>query len=186
MDHIGPVLLVGMYHYISVIERSLLLIWSQHLSQGVEMTVLDPSKLAHLKDVSLLCAKMQRTKTGLLYEGRHVARVNLDTTVSARPVQCAFPPPINKIDELLILCQSSGAEARRTQHRLALLVAHPSKSTYRLYAQDWFNMGDFDYDYQWVTRVTRDPANGKVHGEGFRIAPFVLDDTLQNLSHSPR
>jgi hypothetical protein len=46
-----------------------------------------------------------------------------------------------------------------------------------------FNMRDFDCDYHWVTRVTRDPATGKIHVEGFRIAPFVLGDTLQNLSH---
>jgi hypothetical protein len=49
------------------------------------------------------------------------------------------------------------------------------------YAQDWFNMVDFDCDYESVTRVTRDPAAGKIRGEGFHIAPFVLDDTLQNL-----
>jgi len=65
---------------------------------------------------------------------------------------------------------------------LALLVAHPRTSSYRLYSQDWFNSLDLDFGYQWVTRVARHPETGRVHGDGIRIHPFVLDDLLRGLA----
>jgi hypothetical protein len=81
----------------------------------------------------------------------------------------------------LILCHSSAIEEspRGERSNLALLVAKPRTGIYELYPQDWFNSAGLDYGYQWVTRVARDPKSGRIHGEGFRIRPFVLDDTLR-------
>jgi len=80
------------------------------------------------------------------------------------------------------LCHSSAVEESPPVDRsnLALLVAHPREGTYELFPQDWFNSARLDYGYQGVTRVARDPRTGRIHGEGTRISPFVLDDTLQN------
>ena len=81
----------------------------------------------------------------------------------------------------MILCHSSAVEATPTSelNNLALLVARLSAGTYELFPQDWFNSANLD-GYQWVTRVARDPQTGRIHGDGIRISPFVLDDTLRN------
>jgi hypothetical protein len=80
------------------------------------------------------------------------------------------------------LCHSSGVDDSSVADRsnLALLVARPSDGSYQLFPQDWFNHAGLDYSYQGVTRVARDRATGWIHGEGTRIDPFILDDTLRN------
>jgi hypothetical protein len=82
----------------------------------------------------------------------------------------------------VILCHSSGVEHSPVadSSNLALLVARPADGSYEHFPQDWFNHGGLDYTYQGVTRVARDPATGRIHGEGVRIDTFVLDDTLRN------
>ena len=85
-----------------------------------------------------------------------------------------------------MLCRSSAAGAEGPDHsNLTLIVARPADGSYTLYPQDWFNAGGFDYGYEWVTRVARDPRTGKVHGDGIRIGPFVLDATLRHLERAP-
>jgi hypothetical protein len=115
--------------------------------------------------------------------GSASATVNLATTNIAEELRAEFPTQLEPLEELLILCQSSGIRLQPAWDlgRLALLVANPSQSKYRLYPQDWFNAGGLDYGYQWVTRVVRDSQTGHIHGQGIRIQPFILDDSLRAL-----
>jgi hypothetical protein len=41
--------------------------------------------------------------------------------------------------------------------------------------QKWFNGGKYDFGYQWITRVQRDPRTGQIVGEGIRLGNFLLD-----------
>jgi hypothetical protein len=43
--------------------------------------------------------------------------------------------------------------------------------------QDWFNSGDFDFGYQWITKVVRDSNSGKIVGTGIRLKNFILDES---------
>ncbi|MGA9673149.1 MAG: hypothetical protein WBQ94_28375 [Terracidiphilus sp.] len=108
----------------------------------------------------------------------------LNTGVTGENISAVFPKELESIDELLILCNSSAISARDDgiNANLALLVAKPKQSSYQLFPQDWFNSSDLDFGYQWVTRVARDIQTGRVRGEGFRIDPFELDDTLRNVA----
>ena len=46
--------------------------------------------------------------------------------------------------------------------------------------------GRVDLGYQWVTRVAGEQVTGCIHGDGIRISPFTLDETLRNLRPRPR
>ena len=46
---------------------------------------------------------------------------------------------------------------------------------------DWFNTEEWDMDYQWISRVARDPKTQKFIGEGIRMGVFQLDETGKNL-----
>jgi hypothetical protein len=59
------------------------------------------------------------------------------------------------------------------------MLLNPGSGTLRLYPQDWFNVGRVDLGYQWVTRAARDPKTGRIHGDGIRIDPFILDDSMR-------
>jgi hypothetical protein len=187
----GPVLIADFYHWMTVIENSLLLIWYQPYvlqepTPPVEITVLDPARLEVLQgDISTLCDVMKTEKRPLFYEGAPVAKCELATTEAEQPIHRDFPVPVNRIEELLILCHSFAVvqmPASKTSG-LALLVAQPAKATYQLYGQDWFNdeSAMIDFGYQWVTRVVRHPRTGRIYGDGIRLKQFVLDKSLHKI-----
>ncbi len=46
--------------------------------------------------------------------------------------------------------------------------------------QDWFNNGEYDFGYQWITRVAR-RADGSIFGDGIRLGRFELDETNRQI-----
>lgn len=82
---------------------------------------------------------------------------------------------------MLLLCQSSAiTPGPQFGHgNLALMLLNPASGTLQLYPLDWFNDGRVDLGYQWVTRVARDPKTGRIHGDGIRIGPFSLDESMR-------
>jgi hypothetical protein len=185
----GPVALLDFYNYVLPLDDSSLLIWHQPQTDGpstadVRLFVLRPDRLLPLGSMSeALCERMKREQTAILFHGEVSADLRLSTSNAGDELHTDFPEPLLAIPELLILCKSSGVESSPGWERsnLALLVAWPPESRYRLYPQDWFNQDGRDYGYEWVTRVARDPKTRQVHGEGIRISPFILDESLRSL-----
>jgi hypothetical protein len=186
----GPVAILDFYNYVVPLDDSTLLVWHQkHVESGttapVILTTLRPQSLAPLSgSLDSLYEGMKEQGEPLLLAGPPTSQISLFTSVSMENSRVEFPAEMRKIDELLILCHSSAVESNPgwEKSNLALLVAHPKQSSVQIYPQDWFNTGGLDYGYQWVTRVARDPQTTKIHGEGIRILPFVLDDSLRNLA----
>lgn len=173
----GPVLEVGFYVWIQAIDESMLLAWHQAGRWDdpgpVHLTLLEPRRLPRL--IGKLPEASTEGTRGLHFEGPPAAAMEM---AIRNEDDIRFPAPLRQFSELLILCNGSTV---RGEGGLQLLVARPDRGSCRVYPQDWFNDGDFDLGYEWVTRVTRDPATGRVHGEGIRIHSFVLDDTLRNV-----
>ena len=134
-------------------------------------------------DLESIEETMSSTGLPLAFSEEPRSRVELITTHINENLTVRFPGEITHLEEVLILCHSSAIDRRpEMKVDLALLVARPRLNSFRLYPQDWFNSADLDFGYQWVTRVVRNPRTGRVHGEGFRIAPFELDDSLCHLT----
>jgi hypothetical protein len=178
----GPVAILNLYNYVMTMDESSLLIWHQEagdrVSTGpVRLLIIRPGLLKPLADLDSKLEAMNRTGPGpkVITGGNPCAEIRLPTVGTNDGRHIVFPEQFQSIDELLILCQTSPTP------QLALLIANPKRSFYRLYPQDWFNSSDVDFGYQWVTRVARDPVTKRVHGDGIRIAPFTLDDSLRRL-----
>jgi hypothetical protein len=65
----------------------------------------------------------------------------------------------------------------------------PAAGTLDVMPQSWFNEGNTDLGYEWITRVTRDPTSGHIFGDGVRMTPFELDARgrwLRRLPNRPR
>ncbi|MHA1109800.1 MAG: hypothetical protein ACTSRE_01765 [Promethearchaeota archaeon] len=62
-----------------------------------------------------------------------------------------------------------------------ILLLQPYAQNIEISCVDWFNTGDFDVYYQWITRIARDPKTQKFMGEGFRMGIFQLDKTGKKL-----
>ena len=186
----GPVLILDFHNYVLLLDPDRLLIW--HQRGGVDTgptppVVLRLFRVSELRpfegDLERLCAWMRQAETPFASSGAPVFEFPIPTTVAGRQLQMVFPEELRDLTELLILCHSSGVEESPPPHRsnLALLVARPRDGTCQLFPQDWFNRARLDYTFQGVTRVARDPRTGRIHGEGFRIDPFVLDKTLRHV-----
>jgi hypothetical protein len=184
----GVVTILDFHNYVLPLEDDTLLVWRQrHTDTGptepVVMTILQPALLPPLADsIDAALDRMKAQDLPILFEGQPQAEVRLDTDAAKR-TGINFPAPLHALDELLVLCGSSYANPSPSWEcsNLALMLARPREGSIALYPQDWFNSGGLDYGYQWVTRVARDPATAHIHGEGIRISPFVLDDTLRGL-----
>ena len=184
----GPVLILDFHNYVSVVDSATILVWhQQHMATGPTAPVV--LRIFRLDDLPPLVGELEvlcqslRDAASFVASGRPLCEFSIPTTVASEQRELVFPEQLRHIEELLILCNSSSIDdsLRSDRSNLALLVACPSRGTYQLFPQDWFNHANLDYEYQWVTRVARDPRTGRVHGEGIRISPFVLDATLRNL-----
>jgi hypothetical protein len=185
----GPVLILDFHNHVLLLEPDTLLIWHQGadesgLTPPVVLRIFRLSTLSRLEgNMNELCGAMRRAKASFVASAPPQWELPIPTTVIGERPSLTFPPPLRHIEELLILCHSSAIEPSSSAERgnLALLIARPRAGTYEFYPQDWFNNAGLDYSYQWVTRVARDPESHRIHGEGVRISPFVLDDTLRRI-----
>jgi hypothetical protein len=152
------------------------------------MLVLAPASMPALQaKPKQLFAEMDDTEAPILFAGAPEAEFFLSTTIAGEDLRAEFATAVASLPELLLMCHCSAVDRGPAGEGgdLALLLARPAQSTFRLYPQDWFNQGEYDYGFEWVTRVRRDAASGKVRGDGIRLLPFTLDDTLRNLAPEP-
>lgn len=188
--HGEVVLVLDFHNYVLLIEPDTLLVWHQPYDESSVATlpvVLRTFALGGLRpmtgDLAELCREMRRSKAPFASSDPPAWQVSVSTTVAGRRQDLSLPEPLRSVAELLILCHSSAVKTGPPPDRsnLALMVISPRDGWYELFPQDWFNSAGLDYGYQWVTRVARDPRTGRIHGEGIRIDPFVLDETLRHV-----
>lgn len=179
----GPVAILGFYNWTMRLPEERLLVWNQPVVESgrstkpVRLVVFDPAALGPLEgQMADICALME-PHASIVLGGSPIAELELETTLVDEDRSVEFPDPLRRLDEILILCHSSAVDPAATN--LALLVAHPSASSYRMFPQDWFNHGGFDHGYEWPTRVVRDKRTGRVHGQGMRMPEFALDESLR-------
>jgi hypothetical protein len=48
---------------------------------------------------------------------------------------------------------------------------------YRSAASGLVQFGDFDFGYQWITKVVRYSNSGRIVGTGIRLKNFILDES---------
>lgn len=58
----------------------------------------------------------------------------------------------------------------------------PREGAVEVLPQDWFTSEKYDVGPQWITRVTRDPRDGRILGEAFRIGRFELAEDGRTLA----
>jgi hypothetical protein len=172
-----------------VLSETELLFWYQEKAQNkspssaLRMLVVDLLKLAPITDnLNRVVKNMNDEGKTLYFLGDSQTACELSTTTIDKPMAYSFPKPIAYLNEILVPCHSSaiGEHNYYDKANLALLIIQPSKSRYQIFPQDWFNNGAFDFMYQGITNFERNLKTGKIHGEGSRIPPFILDSTFKN------
>ncbi|HET9029764.1 MAG TPA: hypothetical protein VFN49_06270 [Candidatus Aquilonibacter sp.] len=138
---------------------------------GVHMEIYDFDRLVESSDQRPLPSR-----------GPIRARTTPTASLDFKPLyegsaEYAFPQQMRQLDELLFF------NAGRST---TLWHLQPARGRLSVYPQDWFNSGDWDYGYEWPTRVARDAETGVVFGEGIRIGYFALSPTMRTLQWRER
>jgi hypothetical protein len=87
----------------------------------------------------------------------------------------SIPYDWSRFDETLVLAEHANLSADNKVARAIFAFAW-KKRRVEVFPQDWFNTGDYDFGYQWITRVGR-REDGTIVGDGIRLGSFELDES---------
>lgn len=175
------VLVLGFMNYVMKLVDFEILIWRQGEERGansspVKFIVLDLNKIRpivrDLKDVY----QSEAFKTGGIYfEGPSEIQFEVSTLVVNEDIDSQFPDKLKPLGELFVLCDSTGIhEFHWGGGNRGLMLLNLSENKFHIYPLEWFNKGSFDFGYQWITKIGREPETGAIVGAGVRIGEFVL------------
>lgn len=183
-----PVLTVDFYCYVQQLPGDRLLIWHEEGRQPPDanlnpMVVFDLLTLAALlpaQSAESAGAELKANRQRLRYEGGLPIRYELVSSIDAGMHEIVPPPEFAELSETLVLADfgpsrvSSNFSDRMS--RAIFSFNFPDRQL-EVIPQDWFNGGGYDFGYQWITRVDRDPTTGRIVGEGIRLGSFRLDSS---------
>lgn len=175
------------YNWVQALEDSLLLVWNQKkIEKGptapVNLLIFDCNLFKPIDNPEEIYEIMAKQELFIYYKEGLKYKIDIPTTDIKGVFKLGFPEPLKTIDELLILAHSSAiGEFTWEKNNLCIISIKPKEGTYEFYPQDWFNNGRYDYGYEWVTRVAREPKSKKICGSGVKIRSFILDETNRNI-----
>lgn len=179
--HNDKILMVlDLYCYMVELKSNKLLIWYEQLAKPssesglIRFHVIDINKLEPIEDAALACKVINK----LFYKGGDPLIFELNNQNEGKhPIN--LPAALQELDELLLLAHTKYNDIKHAN--LAIYRLLPSENIIEVYPQDWFNTGNFDYGYQWVTRLIRDNTTQKICGDGIRLGSFILDSTNRQI-----
>jgi hypothetical protein len=118
----------------------------------------------------------------LAFEGNAADMWKCATTLSPGMNHVNIPSFLNMADELLVLADGE-YPAESNLPRRCIWSIKPKEGIIEVIPQDWFNRGNYDFGYQWITRVWRDES-GRLCGDGIRIPAFRLTSDGRDLDTS--
>jgi hypothetical protein len=172
--------LFSMYCYVLPLPGHRFLVWHherlQSIVRGSERRVLsfhliDADRLEPFEDVGRACQEMEEGKIPALVRAGELCWFTIPTHLEGGRRTFEYPEALRDVEEILVLASSPAK----------IFDLKPKESVLEVFPQDWFNDGPWDFGYQWITRVARDPKTGKIVGDGIRIGRFVLDATNRNV-----
>ena len=188
----GDVVAVADFHcYVKPLAGGRLLVWYEEeegtgvlLRPSIRLRVFDLARLHPIPDVEA-CFALLGAQSRFHAASGELASAALSTALDDGLHHVALPPALADAGELLVLAHST-AHARRGNDddamHLCLWILDASSGRLEIVPQDWFNRGNYDFEYQWVTRVARLGASGDIVGEGIRLGVFRLDRSKRRIA----
>jgi hypothetical protein len=183
----GSVLVIlGFQCYVRPLGEHRFVVWYDDHSQDafgvgwIRLAIFDADQLRPIAEPDAAVKEMALRGARIFHKAGEVACASVLAHEEPGQHPLELPKPFDEIDEILILAHTgwtSGAD----QTSVALFILRPRDHMLEIYPQDWFNHGKYDFGYQWITRVVRDPANGRIVGDGIRIGAFELDRSNRQL-----
>jgi hypothetical protein len=189
--HGNDYLVLDFYSYFLLLPQHRAVLWHPEGPGGetptwtfanVRFRILDLESLQKLNAVEA-CNAMTRSKSRVALAAGELSSLAMPSSLPGGVNTVAFPLEFRRLQEMLVLVHSTanGASDFFENMNLCIWSVQPSLDRIEVFPQDWFNRGDYDFGYQWVTRVARDVSTNRVVGEGIRLRSFRLDGSLRNI-----
>jgi len=175
------------YNYVCHLKDSLLLVWNQPrtdkgTTNPIILKIFDCNKFIPIDNLENIYPEMKEKEILIYHKNGVQDKFEIPTTNIDKSLKLYIPDSLREMDEILILAHSSAlAGWTWDRNNLCLLSLKPKTGTCDFYPQDWFNNGGYDYGYEWVTHVAREPKSQKICGAGVRIKSFILDRTNRKI-----
>jgi hypothetical protein len=181
VDEQGDYLLIlGFYSYAMPLSQSRILVWYEageppQPMVGIEMFLLEISEMSALEKRTAEARIPRPQAPKLTFNGGLAASVTIPASLKTGLNRFVFPAPFKTLPEIMVLGSNSSIPG--TTMKRTIYCLRPNEGDIEVLPQDWFNLGDFDFGYQWITKVVRDPQSGRIVGTGIRLKSFILDES---------
>lgn len=180
------VLILDFYCYVQPLTEDRLLVWHEAGRSEPEpsdnprivFTILSLPKLVPISDPDSVALEMRKQKLRIRFDRGEPAMFECPTTHYEESFTIDAPEQYQELGEILVLADYGPADTASNHFdtmRRAIFCCDFSTNRATVLPQDWFNKGSYDFGYQWITRVQRDPRSKKIFGEGIRLGSFRLD-----------
>jgi hypothetical protein len=178
-------LLTDYYVYAQPTSETEIIFWAERprmydpdrRTGSIEMYVLNLNGLLPISGDDALFSDMNAKNSRFVFEAGLLESCDIPISLPMGKSHFRFPARLASVSEILVLAQniSQGRDERTMTQCIYCLK--PQEGTIEVIPQEWFNQGQFDFGYEWITAVARDPLSGRIVGKGMRIGRFVLDAT---------
>jgi hypothetical protein len=178
-------LLLNLYCYVQPLANARLLIWYEVAKWDaprhprIVFTLIDLRMLEVLDDPPATAENMKASKERVYFSGGDAVFCEFSTTLDAGLHPISAPAPFHELAETLVLADfgHAGQSSNHFDRMYRAIFAFDFRSgQVAVIPQHWFNEGSYDFGYQWIVRVQRDAANGRIFGEGIRLGAFRLNE----------
>ena len=178
--------------YVLPLNSEHILIWYETGREAEECTIqpkiifltLDISKLEAFKNHQLMAQQLRDEKRKVLFQGGSPVEFEFISSVLEGTHVINAPKSFSELGEILVLADYGEVENSSNHWDKMYRAIYSFKFAHdfvEVLPQKWFNEGDYDFDYQWITRVERNSDTGKIVGEGIRLGNFELDDSFTQI-----
>ncbi|MGA9723655.1 MAG: hypothetical protein WBQ86_14445 [Candidatus Binatus sp.] len=173
-------LILSFYSYAMPISQSRILVWYEAGEPpqplvGIDIFLLEIADLTPLEKTTAEARMPRRQGPKVIFNAVPVASVMVPASLKAGLNRFVFPAPFKTLPEILVL--GNNASIPGTSMKRSIYCLRPKDGDIEVLPQDWFNLGNFDFGYQWITKVVRDPHSGRISGTGIRLKSFILDES---------
>lgn len=177
--------------YVQKVDTGNILVWYEQTDKtaaGADLEIVihlfDVSRLLSIVDLNSAVRRIN-SRNKIYWQGETQGKIEILKSLEEGLHTFVAPESMRNLPELLILGQSTahGLESNYfDKMSLALYVVNFERQTLNIALQDWFNQGNYDFMYQWPTRLRRQLETGKIFGDGIRIRPFLLDQSSKGIA----
>jgi hypothetical protein len=153
-----------------------LLVQSQAAIESLDLTIAMVDSLAPISNLLAANSEMDEAKKAFFVGGGETYSMKIPTDLPEGKNSWLFERPFSSMPTILALTRQMQIVPGTKLHSVAIFEICPQEQIINVLPLDWFNSGGYDYDYQWLVRIVRNQADGRLYGQGVRLGIFSLTD----------